>query len=415
MNWINLIKPLIGFFFLFISCQNQKSDQTTSSSISEGVWRMTMDLGDVHLPFNFTMKKQGDQWKVTIINADDRIEITDIEQKADSIFIDLPIYESRFELKVVNSTLLRGYWRNFYKNADYTIPTKAVFNKTYRFSDKKEKPNQPISGKYEVTLKPESGNETMAIGLFNAKKNILTGTFVTETGDYRHLQGNVVNDSLFLSTFDGFSAYVFKAKITDSIIKGKYWSGNHFSAKWIARKNDTFELRNPDSLTYIKEGYDGLSFSFPNANGEMISLNDEQFKNKVVIVQIMGSWCPNCLDETNYLADLHNKYQKDGLEVIALAFERTRSKEKAVDNIGELKERTGAVYPFLLASWERNAKAEEKLPMLNHIMSFPTAIYLNRKGNVVKIHTGFYGPGTNEMYKKFSRETEAFVQTLLKE
>lgn len=412
-NWNNLSSLILVTLLFTIACKTPKKEITPS--IKQGVWRMQMDLGEVKLPFNFTIDKKQNDWEMVIINAEERININSIQQKNDSLFIDLPIYESVFELKIEDSTKLSGLWRNLYKSEDYTIPVEANFGDSFRFSAAKEDLMKDISGKYEATLKPNTENARKAIALFKQDGNKLSGTFVTESGDYRHLDGNFVNDSLFLSTFDGFSAYVFVAENQDSIIKGKYYSGNHFSDNWEAFKNEDFELANPDSLTFIKEGYEGLSFSFPNADGEMVSLEDDRFKNKVVIVQIMGSWCPNCLDETRYLADLHNKYQKDGLEVIALAFERTKSEEKAFENVGELKERTGANYPFLLASWERKANAAEKLPMLNHIMSFPTAIYLNRKGEVVKIHTGFYGPGTGEMYEKFSRETEAFVSALLEE
>ena len=33
-----------------------------------------------------------------------------------------------------------------------------------------------------------------------------------------------------------------------------------------------------------------------------VSLQDERYKGKVVIVSILGSWCPNCLDEAEFLA-----------------------------------------------------------------------------------------------------------------
>ena len=129
----------------------------------------------------------------------------------------------------------------------------------------------------------------------------------------------------------------------------------------------------------------------------------------------MGSWCPNCLDETRYLTELHEKYKKSGLQIVALAFERTRSEAQALKNLEALKARTTATYPFLLAAWNRKTKAAEILPMLNHVMSFPTAIFIDKKGKVRKIHTGFYGPGTGEYYKKFTTETEAFVKQLLDE
>ena len=127
----------------------------------------------------------------------------------------------------------------------------------------------------------------------------------------------------------------------------------------------------------------------------------------------MGSWCPNCLDETRYLKELYEQYNPQGLEIIAIAFERTKNKEKALNNIARLKERTGAQYEFLLGGATRDDKAAEKLPMLNHIMSYPTAIFIDKMGKIRRIHTGFYGPSTGVYYEDFTKETEDLVENLL--
>jgi len=129
----------------------------------------------------------------------------------------------------------------------------------------------------------------------------------------------------------------------------------------------------------------------------------------------MGSWCPNCLDETRYLSTLYDKYNSQGLEVIALAFERTKTEEKAFENLSKLKHKTGAKYTFLLGGATRADKAAEKLPMLNHIMSYPTAIFIDKNKKVRRIHTGFYGPSTGDFYNDFVKETETLVQELLSE
>jgi len=62
---------------------------------------------------------------------------------------------------------------------------------------------------------------------------------------------------------------------------------------------------------------------------EKVSLSDPKYKNKAVIVQIMGSWCPNCMDESAYLSKVYKQYNKQGLEIIALAYERTSDAERA--------------------------------------------------------------------------------------
>jgi thiol-disulfide isomerase/thioredoxin len=39
------------------------------------------------------------------------------------------------------------------------------------------------------------------------------------------------------------------------------------------------------------------------------------------LVNITGSWCPNCHDEAPFLAEVYNKYHDRGLEIVALSFE----------------------------------------------------------------------------------------------
>ena len=149
----------------------------------------------------------------------------------------------------------------------------------------------------------------------------------------------------------------------------------------------------------------------------MVSLTDERFKDKVVLVQLMGSYCPNCLDETKFYSKYYEANKDKGLEIVALAFENAKSKEKAINGITRMKKRVGLNYEILLAQIGTNdkGKAQEKLPMLNKVISYPTTIYLDRKGKVRKIHTGFNGPATGEKYENFKIEFESFLNTLLSE
>tara|TARA_B110000503_G_C7142246_1_gene411379 strand:+ start:915 stop:2168 length:1254 start_codon:yes stop_codon:yes gene_type:complete len=416
MKWI--FSSSITIALLFIACQNSapSGELSGNSSIKTGAWKMQMELkkGKI-LPFEFDLHEEIGALKVEIFNAEELIEVDEVEQRNDSLFIQLPIFESVFKLKVTSDTSLSGVWVNYYQSPNYSIPVTATYGKSTRFSNIESSFSEDFGGKYEVVFSPKSEDQSNAIGLFEQEGNAVTGTFATETGDYRHLAGNASGKKLLLSTFDGSHAFLFEAEQTDSGLVGVFYSGTHWKENWVAQKNNSAELRNPNNLTFIKEGYDGLSFNFPNANGDSISLNDKKFENKPIIVQIMGSWCPNCLDETRYLSALYNKYNRQGLEVIALAFERTRTKEKAFENVARLKERTGANYTFLLGGATREDKATEKLPMLNHIMSYPTAIFIDKNKKVRRIHTGFYGPSTGKFYSDFVIETELLVEEMLRE
>ncbi len=406
-----LLLPLI-----FLSCNGYRQNENSISKLpelKEGKWRMVMNLGEASLPFNFLWQNK----VMTVLNGIEKISLDTAILSQDSLIIKHPVFESEFRLKVIDSLYLEGYWINYYKGSNYKIPVKAFFGESYRFfsADKIVNSNKNISGKYKVIFSPESEQTTPAIGIFNQNESILTGSFATETGDYRYLEGVFVDDSIYLSTFDGSHAFLFKAFYTDSLVSGIFWSGIHWKENWTAKPSKTFNLKNPDSLTFMRAGNNNVSFKFPNTKGIDVSFPGQRFKNKVSILQIMGSWCPNCLDETEYLSTVYKKYNSQGLEVIALAFERTRSRSQALKNINRLKKKVGADYEFLLAGTTKADKPTDVFPMLNHIMSYPTTLFIDKKGKVRKIHTGFYGPGTGDYYINFVNKTDVFIQQLLSE
>ncbi len=408
-----------SILLLFLAaCENPKPSENLNilPVVKTGMWRMEMELvkGKV-LPFEFDLKEENGNLRMQIFNAKEVIVVDEIQQQKDSLFIQLPIFESAFKLRIETDSSLSGIWYNYYQGSDYQIPVKAAFGKGSRFSNLATNYSKYFSGKYEVTFGPSSDSPSNAIGLFEQEANVVTGTFATETGDYRHLAGNATGKKLLLSTFDGSHAFLFEAEKSDTGLVGTFYSGTHWKEDFIAQKNDSATLRNPNDLTFMKEGHRDFSFKFPNANGDSVSLDDDQFKNKVVIVQIMGSWCPNCLDETEYFSTLYDKYNAQGLEVIALAFERTKTEEKAYKNVARLQEKTGANYTFLLGGSTKEDKAAEKLPMLNHIMSYPTSIFIGKDKSIRRIHTGFYGPSTGEFYTTFVKETEDLVEEMIAE
>jgi thiol-disulfide isomerase/thioredoxin len=229
------------------------------------------------------------------------------------------------------------------------------------------------------------------------------------------LEGQVEEGHISLSCFDGAHAFLFKATGNgDKIEAGTFWSGNHWSEPWVAVKNENFRLANPDTLTYLQAGYERLDFRFPNENGDSISLSDAQFKDKVVIVQIMGSWCPNCMDESVFLVDLYNKNKAKGLEIIAIDYEIRNDVEVFKRNIAKMRKDLGINYTCLFGGPSKKAEAAKTLPMLNHILSYPTTIFMDRKGNIKKIQTGFSGPGTGSRYEEYVKSTTKFVEELLK-
>ena len=413
------MKSLLLSFFLIalISCSEKQEESATIPLLVQGDWLLEFKLNETNsAPINVIISKSDTSYSVVFSNASEKIQAKSVLIDGEKITIHDPVFNSWFEGKIINATRIEGYW---YKNSKkYAIPFTALHGKSARFKKPKKlkEPNINITGKWEVDFSKDNPEDHyQAIGQFQQVDNYVTGTFMTETGDYRFLEGYLYNDNLSLSCFDGTHLFLFKASFIDNQLKGVFYSGSHWEEPWVASKNEEFTLTNPDSLTYLKEGYDQLAFSFPKTNGDTVSLTDDKYKGKVVIVNIMGPWCPNCKDETVYLTELYNKNHNKGLEIIALSFDRSEDFETASKSILKIKEHFGANYDFLIAGKANKISATKALPMLNHIMSYPTSIFIDRKGNIQKIRTGFYGPGTGSYYERYIEQTDDFVAKLLAE
>lgn len=360
------------------------------------------------LPFNFELSKDaGGSYVMAMKNADEVISVDEIKTLGDSIVIKMPVFEGYIAGTFTDSTITAQFIK---ESLERFVPFTAHFGETERFKRSSDA-KFDVSGIWETEFDFDTEEAYPAKGIFYQSGNVVTGTFRIKTGDYRYLDGVVDGDSLKLSAFDGAHVFLFTAKVSDSSMAGKFYSGNHAIENFKAKRNAAFELPDANSLTYLKEGYDRLEFSFPDATGKMVSLADREFQNKVVLVQILGTWCPNCLDETKFYVDYLKSNPNPELQFIGLAFEYAKTEEKAFEGIHRLKERVGVDYPILLAQvgTSNKTKANEKLPMLNHVLSYPTTIYIDKKGAVRKIHTGFNGPATGTKYEDFKKE---FAETL---
>ena len=407
------MKTRVLFFLLFFFSASMQSFSQSNELLQPGNWTGFLRLNDsIQLPFTFVVKTLNEKNVLVIQNWKEEIVIDELNLTKDSVNFRMPLFDSEFRCKN-NGTSWTGTWINHARKDNNTIPFHA--NRVFK-NEEAAKAQALLSGKWEAKFSPGLTDSSSAIGVFGQEGSTLSGTFLTETGDYRYLSGRVKGTSMYLSCFDGAHAYYFSSKLLpDHSLSGDYYSGAHHHERWIARRNEKFELRSPDSLTYLKKVIDKIDFKFKNTEGRDVSLQDEKYKNKVVIVQIMGSWCPNCMDETQYLTDLYSKDKEKGLEIIALAFEKPVDPERARQNVLRVKNRFKANYEFLLTGKSGSDQASEALPMLNAVMAFPTTTYIDRKGRVRKIYTGFSGPGTGSYYEKYKEENERFLQKLLSE
>lgn len=374
------------------------------------MWQAKLELpNNLALPFNFLTDFKANT--ITIFNADEAIKLKTLKINGKNFSLKFPIFNSEIIGQIKSGKKLEGYWHNYSKGDDYKIPFSALYNKSNRFEKPIEKQEQ-FTGKWEVTF-DYSKDKEKSIGLFNFKENAIHGTFLTETGDYRFLEGVTFGDSLKMSCFDGTHAFLFTAKLKNDTLWGDFYSGIHYHTNWMAVKNEHFELRDPEELTYVVDE-NPIAFSVRDLEDNDYGFPDNNLKDKVVLIQLLGTWCPNCLDETNYLKDLYAKH-KSNIEIIGVGFEVGKTNQEKIEKLKNYQAYLNIEYPLYLGGNACKPCAEDVFPMLNGIMSFPTLIILDKKHNVRKIHTGFSGPSTGQYYNDFVTHTNAFIEKLIQE
>jgi len=388
------------------------------TGIKQGAWRGQLFRTDgKKIGFHFDIKTGQNKTVLYVINASERLRVDKIRLTKDSVFIEMPVFESNFKARIISADRWEGIWIKGGAVKTQVMPFIAE-TQVSLISPTIKTPKADITGRWAVTFTKADELSKPAIGEWQQKGYTLQGTMLTPTGDYRYLSGVVNGDSMQLSTFDGAHAFLFTAKVNSDqqITGGMFYSGATNAEPWMATKNEKASL--PDvAAMYVKDGQDKLNFRFPGLDKKMVSINDARFKNKVVIIQILGSWCPNCMDETAFLSDYYNRNKQRGIEIIGVAYEYSTDFERSKKSIQKFINRFHVQYTILNTGVTvmDSLKTEKTLPQLTTIKSFPSTIFLDKKGRVAKIYAGFEGPGTGVHYEEMKKGFEETISRLLKE
>lgn len=387
------------------------------ATLREGPWRASLDLNGTELPFTWSVQRDSAQrFRITFHNGEEAILANEVSLRGDSFHARMPLFDSEFLGVLRGDTAIAGEWINHLKGEGYRVPFTAHAGPGPRFPGGCAEGSAAFAGHWEARFSPGTPDAYNAVGVFEAGPGgSVTGTFLTETGDYRYLEGAACGDSLRLSCFDGTHAFLFACARRGDSLLGRFWSGTHWQEPWVAVRNPDYHLRDPDSLTALREGYERVAFRFMDTEGKERSPADAEYQGKPLVVHIMGSWCPNCVDETALLAEMHAKYEAQGLRILAVAFEKHADEERALEALRRFKKALHVPYPVLYGGPAAKDQAASRLPFLNRLMSYPTTLFIDRQGRVRRIRTGFYGPGTGAYYERYKAQLDGFLRGLVNE
>lgn len=163
------------------------------------------------------------------------------------------------------------------------------------------------------------------------------------------------------------------------------------------------EARKQEEIARIKkemeetEPFD-FTFDLKDVAGKPIAKDD--FKGKVLIVDIWGTWCGPCLKEIPHFIALRKKYQKDGLEIVGLNFEGEDDdlSDETVKTVRDAVKAQKIPYSCALLT----SKVSKQVPELE---GFPTTLFFDRTGKLRLKAVGYHNLAT----------LEVVVEELLKE
>lgn len=394
---------LIAFSTYCLWAQNSQSAKIE-------LWRGELNMNDrLQVPFLFTLGKKGKKYSMTIVNGEEKINLS-CTQKKDSITALFPGIDAFLKFRIEGNEI-RGYWLNLNKKKLQKIPLHASNQQKLRFEWSAKEIPSDVTTKYRVVFDDDSEKKT-CVGIFKSEKGFIQGTIMTETGDYRFLDGNINGNSFKMSTFNGTWAMLVEGKIIGDSVVGNFYSGSSYRTGWRGKADDNAMLRKASSLTYV---VNDQTFNFSSIK----MLNGKSYRpiqnSTLKLYQVMGSWCPNCLDEMVFFKELHESFSKDGLDIIAFAYENQQDISSALSNLKKFAKRMKIPYTVCYAGNASKEVASATFPMLNQIMSFPTSILVDRNGKIRHIHTGFSGPATGKVYDEYKEEMRGIIKTLLAE
>ena len=393
----------LRFFFLLCTACALIACSGYPSKPSPGFYILNFHTDNGTIPARLDITERG-VWN--IINAEEVIQLDSIIIRSDSFFVKLPLFDSSMRGTWRGDSLF-GEWTD-HSRKDYTIPFTAGIHNSAGCTNEIEELS------YNVEFSPGDTAETSkGVAVLLKNGNVVTGTIMTETGDYRYLQGEWNNDSIWLSAFDGTHLFYLTGEVKgDSIINGFFLSGKHWKEPWIAMTSDASNLRNPYSIATIQVNENPM-FTILNSNESPVVFDSSTWKNHVSVIQIMGSWCPNCTDESKFLKELYSEYGNRGLQIFPVAFERGDDVTAACARVTSQFKQLQLPYSFYYGGKANKEEAQKTLAFLTSVHSFPTTVFIDKKGIIRRVYTGYYGPSTHDEYTKHSIEIKSLVNDLL--
>ena len=345
--------------------------------------RVVFALND-SIEASFSVSISDSVW--VIDNGGETIQIDRIGHNAFRI----PVFNGSLTLNTENTGQWTDSLRLASENGAYQVPF-TLRETTLPAASK------PIAGCWDVWFGEDSAQQE---GLARAQLDLrfadgrAEGTMRTPTGDYRYLSGQFNGNELNLQTFDGAHLFYFSATHSnDAWVNGHFYSGVHFHTIWSAAPAEPWD--SSAKLDQLNPPADSLFVRLIDEDGNPYERTLLPKEGRVTVLDVLGTWCPNCMDEVRLLAALPMEHA----DQLSMAFERPDSAAEAYERLNHFRTEMGVDWDVVLGGKASKQVAANAFPFLDRIISFPTTLFIQHDGTV-HVHSGFNGPATGAAYEE---------------
>jgi thiol-disulfide isomerase/thioredoxin len=372
-----------------------------------GLWHGTVISGGQEIPFRFEIEGSGSDVKGTFFNGDERFTSTSGQLAGGSLNLKWEYFAATLDAKVENGAIDGTYSRA------RSAPLHFHATKSGKTTVSSNVP--VIGGLWWLEGVKSSKGESAWHFIVKQKGGEASAAILRVDGDTGTLSGSFDGSKFVLSHFSGLRPAVLEVTPNSDGTLKLVLNGKEETTAFrpdVAREKGLPEPTDPTQHTGVKNASEPFHFRFPDLNGKTVADSDPRFTGKVVLVDITGSWCPNCHDEAPFLAELYKKYRAKGLEIVGLSFEEA-DQLKDPTRLRAFIQRYGIEYTVLLCG--DTSEAKDKLSQATNWDAWPTTFFVGRDGRVRGVHAGFPSQASGELYTKAKKDFTDQVERLLAE
>jgi thiol-disulfide isomerase/thioredoxin len=380
-----------------------------------GRWYATLEpAAGLEVAFGLKVEAKGGTLSGALVNGASESRFTSVSWDGETLTLDMAHYDGRIVARRDGESLSGSFTRAI-PSGKIEIPLRAT--RVAPAPPKPPKGAPSISGDWGVEM-GEGEKASRLLATFRQDGGRVTGTLLGPTGDFGPMYGTWDGKALVLTVFNGIFIYRLDGTAADGAsLSGSFRSRSGVPTPWKAKRLDAAGaaawLPGGGSVVRAKDLEAPVRFAWPAAPGKQVSLDDPEFRDKPIVVSILGTWCPNCHDEAPVLEELYRRYRGKGLRVVALAYEYTEDPERSFRQIARFRDRHGITYPILFSGTTKSASASEPVSRLEGFQGYPTTLFLDRSHRVVKAHSGFDGPSTGARFAVQKKSLEEAVKAIL--